>query len=108
MTDNEINIAIAKACGWWGIEQEGMMRPPLNTSEYKMVPDYCHDLNAMAQAEIAFDQDKAHGWHYWRELAEVVGADDEEVETWERYRLLLKATARQRAEAFLRVKGLWK
>lgn len=103
MTDNEINIAIAKACGWWGIEQEGMMRPPLSTSEYEMVPDYCHDLNAMWQAEhrISLGLETEYG----NALKCIVARDNEgDINQF----TVLHATARQRAEAFLQVKGMWK
>lgn len=107
MTDNEINIAIAKACGWWGIEQEGMMRPPLSTSEYKMVPDYCHDLNAMHEVENGLDYFDGTRGDYLAALTTIVAKANDEVPP-SKSRGIHRATARQRAQAFLRVKGLWK
>ena len=79
MTDEQINAAIARA---------------LNADEHWMIQkDYCADLNAMHEAEEILsphqrDQmrlrlNMALGDEYWR------------------------ATARQRAEAFLRTLGKW-
>ena len=112
MTDTEINIAIAEACGWEpGVESEIPYRPIWKRENVKAcacdLPDYCHDLNAMHGVEKCVDADLAHGWRYWTTLAEILCAD-EQTETWQHYRVLIHATARQRAEAFIRVKGLWR
>lgn len=121
MTDTEINIAIAGACGWRKtkelrkceggydaeIEFEFWHSPDGMSARTPWYPDYCHDLNAMHGVEKCVDADLAHGWRYWTTLAEILCAD-EQTETWQHYRVLIHATARQRAEAFLRVKGLWK
>jgi hypothetical protein len=89
MTDEQINRAIAEACGW----KEGVERYVQNLPLMKAPPDYCSDLNAMHEAE------------------KVLTTFDE----WDIYCVHLgdtqpscaKATARQRAEAFLRVMGKW-
>ena len=78
MTDEQINAAIASA---------------LNADEHWMIQkDYSADLNAMHEAEkvlTSMQQDE-----YWDHLI------DEKV-------AYLFATARQRAEAFLRTLGKW-
>jgi hypothetical protein len=81
MTTEQINIAIAEACGWTDIN----------------VPGYCHDLNAMHEAENVLDtetEDNITGSYsaYAQCLAWAGG---------------YSATARQRAEAFLRAIGKW-
>jgi hypothetical protein len=80
MTNQQINIAIAEACGY--SQQE---------------PDYCHDLNAMHDAENVLDtetEDNITGSYsaYAQCLAWAGG---------------YSATALQRAEAFLRAIGKW-
>ena len=91
MTDTEVNIAIAKACGWTLFEHDGGLWSGLHNGTYinykcgiskehaekVCFPNYHGDLNAMHEAE--------------KVIAEMV-----------------HATARQRAEAFLRTIGKWK
>jgi len=114
MTDLEINIAIAEACfpGWKEAEfyEDGAVRLYKAGKMYFSalaedmgtpcgIPNYCHDLNAMHEAEAS---------QLWPDAA-----------FWNRYSLelgglcnslapALHATARQRAEAFLRTIGKWK
>lgn len=96
MTDTQINAAIAEACGWTvelshlqsGIDvvRDGNRRP---------LPNYSTDLNAMHEAEnyLAGKQFETY--------ASLLG-------TSESGSLFgIRATARQRAEAFLRVLGKW-
>lgn len=93
MTDEQINIAIAEACGWTvelsymqsGIDviRDGKRRP---------LPDCCNDLNAMHEAEKLLI--KNH--NLWTNYFYCIGAT-----------IVLHATARQRAEAFLRTIGKW-
>jgi hypothetical protein len=91
VTDEQINRAIAEACGWNN-------KPVVRTNGKGSVwvtewPDYCSDLNAMHEAQ------------------KVLTTFDE----WDIYCVYLgdtqpscaKATARQRAEAFLRTLGKW-
>lgn len=112
MSEHEIRIAIAEACGWklvadrwtnaksmWGFEiHPGVM----------VLPDYCCDLNAMHEVEQTLEGDLR--WDYLEHLSGVTYATDIE----EREPRMLEsewrsmcATARQRAEAFLRVIGKW-
>lgn len=112
-TDTEINIAIAEACGWkhhkksivlsggWPIEEswwtnrDGISEP---------LPSYTTDLNAMHEAEKTLN---GKGVEYATELkAVMLAAGFGFGPQPEHY--LWHATARQRAEAFLRTIGKWK
>jgi hypothetical protein len=107
MKNQQINIAIAGYCGW-KYERKTTYAPDGAYWESKEAefPDYCNDLNAMHEAEQAlWDRDwssratfvdhlsrilnPAHGYH------KQDGID------------LLDATARDRAEAFLKTIGKW-
>ena len=78
MTDEQINAAIARA---------------LNADEHWMVQkDYCADLNAMHEAEKSLTLKQFEDY-----LMELLDFIDEPI----------LATARQRAEAFLRTLGKW-
>jgi hypothetical protein len=98
MTNEQLNIAIAKACGWedvWLPDRSGL---PVGTSPENIfghIPRYCQDLNAMHEAEEVLTRDqievfceqllpKHHGI-WWG----------------------IHTTASQRAEAFLRTIGKW-
>jgi len=79
MTDEQINAAIRKA---------------IHADEHWMIEkDYCNDLNAMHQAEWSLTDDQL-----WRMAREIERNDEQ----W-----YFRATARQRAEAFLRTLGKW-
>ena len=95
MTNEQINVAIAKACGWrkedgvyvWhgnGIDRTGWE-----------LWDWCSDLNAMYEAEKMLAE-------YQKDLfCEWLNAKNYGV-WW-----AVHATARQRAEAFLKTLGKW-
>jgi hypothetical protein len=108
MTNEQINIAIAKACGWedvWLPDRSGL---PVGTSPENIfghIPRYCQDLNAMHEAEETLDLQKAG-----------VFAEQLRVTVYRTTRLPhvdsgsfahVHTTARQRAEAFLRTIGKW-
>lgn len=106
MTDQEINIAIAKVCGWtfalskdWpdgmAFKERNAVRLPVWTND---IPNYCGDLNAMHEAE-----EKVPITNYYENLC---ACNTDRVLIG--YRHLWHATARQRAEAFLRTLGKWK
>ncbi len=104
MTDEQINAAIAEACGWvpdcdrgicWDQYGNAIITPP----------NYCADLNAMHEAEatlsvscrldyptvllrVLFELDK-YTWYATGGFTHIT------------------TTARQRAEAFLRTLGKW-
>ena len=108
MTDLEINIAIAEACGWtcdkdtWTSPEGGRWArrvPGREISDEQILPNYCHDLNAMHEV-----------WSGLSETEKAVFVDELYAVTpsasyEDRY---IGATARQRAEAFLRTIGKWK
>lgn len=99
MTDEQINAAIAEACGWTEITKKAPLRGSLKhrfiaskAGGKAFIPSYCTDLNAMHEAE--------HKLPY--------------VQLCNYIDLLIEfspeaavATARQRAEAFLRTLGKW-
>lgn len=112
MTDEQINIAIAGACGWRRCI--GMLQPRHETepkcwrndngAEYTRPPSYTTDLNAMHEAELSKPfsfRKKFRGF-----LRSVMSASLRSglFAAWEE---LAHATARQRAEAFLRTIDKW-
>jgi|Laugresu1bdmlbdd_1035124.scaffolds.fasta_scaffold08362_4 pterin-4a-carbinolamine dehydratase len=110
MTDEQINIAIAEACGWrlifkTKIRQYG--RPPWKIDGCrKRIPDFCNDLNAMNEAEKVLDYEQSEVFS--DKVADIVQAVNHEMDypfPWHFARI--HATARQRAEAFLRTLGKW-
>jgi hypothetical protein len=94
MTDKKINAAIAAACGWTGVNaaHRSGKAPGADYVGREFIPDYCNDLNSMHEAErTILDINDGYGW----ELSHT-----ECFTVWH-------ATARQRAEAFLRTLGKW-
>ena len=84
MNNQQINAAIAEACGWTE-HPDGY---------YDSIPNYCADLNAMYEAEGTLNEDQL--WQMAREIEK----------NWED-QWYFRATARQRAEAFLKTLGKW-
>ena len=107
-------VAIAEACGWikfWephrtdeGIGQWMWHKGKRNLS---YLPDYLSDLNAMREAEETLTE--VEKGVYADFLALVVGVYDDYYEgiTFSEASKLIHITAAQRAEAFLKAKGLW-
>jgi hypothetical protein len=101
MNDEEINRAIAEHLGWekvsggFGIETR-YKGTPSETRVTLPVPNYCRDLNAMHEAEKALTNKDL--WEMTMQLCNIVYGDVP----------LAHATARQRAEAFLRTVGKWR
>lgn len=115
MTDEEINVAIAEACGWRNVRELDDIYPdgsvaagiwrqgadPADSQE-RAIPDYCNDLNAMHEAEKVLSaaqryanlRNLSQDWRSWNDGTA--------------YLAICYATARQRAEAFLRTIGKWK
>ena len=91
MTDEQINAAIARA---------------LNADEHWMIQkDYCTDLNDMHEAEqILWRKDYNLRYDYVDELGKILNPT-----VWHTLNAtdMLDATARDRAEAFLRALGKW-
>lgn len=114
MTSEQINIAIAEACGWNSIREQDydhgysgddvrQMWVGLNpdSDEFEQLPDYCNDLNAMHEAQkvLTPTEFEAYRWILWGLCKQP------QVTEWNR--AYLSATAAQRAEAFLRTLGKW-
>ena len=115
MTDEEINIKIAEACGWEDrgsfdhmFPENHLYRRQLNDGsggyEYSSQKkfNYCGDLNAMHDAENWIIANKSSLWLFQdyaqnlRKNFQTLGLDG-----------YIHSTARQRAEAFLRTLGKW-
>lgn len=108
MTNEQINVAIAEACGWKS-KEETDGKPWLwvrtrkdRTMESRMDPlHYCTDLNAMHEAEKmlkGYEQIATYVWHLENRSGD--WSTDEHL-------MATHATARERAEAFLRTLGKW-
>ena len=111
MTDQEINIAIAAACGWKDPRQNHGVSPQNwiklgDASPRSVFPNYCHDLNAMYEAMVSLNDKNLELFCY--ALDAVTDRDKRRSKTISWYAHREIATAYQRAEAFLRCKGLWK
>lgn len=92
MTDEQINETITEVTGLWDHPY---------SSDTKRMYDFCSDLNAMHEAEkgLSSEQEK----DYFANIKVTVGDH-----IW--YRTVgrsYRATARQRAEAFLKALGKW-
>jgi len=102
MTDREINIAIAEFCGWKPSNPKGMWCHPSNWSlaksgsyyvwvGYDKLPNYVEDLNAMHEAENTVIRPARLWYQYCLKLP---GRSFDES---------IGATARERAETFLKI-----
>lgn len=102
MTPTEIQSAVAEEMGFF--YRDGCYYTDLKVPIVaQKVPNYPFDLNAMHEAEEGLNSsDRVR--YYWM-LAQVVNS----LQTADKITFtLIHATALQRAEAFLRVKGKWK
>jgi hypothetical protein len=110
MTEKQINIAIAEVCGW----RQSQARHPKSgrlvtiwtdgKSDFdhnRKLPNYCKDLNAMRDAEMTLLIEGKNRQQWENSRSEF---------RW-RLRLLciepIHASARARAEAFLKTVGKW-
>lgn len=123
MTPKQQRIAIAEACGWKDVEfgvgpnsnlclgdkpswAHGKVQSYLVDQR---VPDYLNDLNAMHEAEKRITD-----WPKWvKMLAKIIAGVPEATraggtKVFVDNSILIRATAAQRAEAFLRTLNLWK
>lgn len=102
MTDNEINAAIAEACGWTNINSAGKAgrAPNADYIGYEFIPDYCNDLNAMHNAEGLLSESQ------WQDFV------DHLVNDWsslpDPWKEVCHATAKEKAKAYLKTLGKWK
>lgn len=114
MTNDEMRIAVAESLGWaeitgrFGVPPVGNPNTPL-----RALPNFPSDLNAINEAvrslsnSLYKDKD-GFEWHDQAEfvvqLERIVIRDNDNATNFDIY----SATAAQRCEACLRVKGLWK
>ena len=118
MTDQEINEAIAKSCGFdeyckeccgGMVEYHDIDGTYLRSSSCSCgghplpIPNYCTDLNAMHEAEMILTDLR----EYCLWITDVCRGGTYMPQNYEEMFQMVNATARQRAEAFLRTKGLW-
>lgn len=117
MTDPEIRIAIAEACGHyfvqsldcpdtWGFRRasDTTVYPWRDSKEEAAImdaPDYPNDLNAMHEAEGNLDDKQWLTYLYWLSILQKATHLNES-------RCFAHAVAPVRAEAFLRAIGKWK
>jgi hypothetical protein len=103
MTDEQINAAIAEACGWTDIFEHpefGLMGVAPETHGCRTaIEDYTYDLNAMHEAEKLLKGNPQIATYVWH-LENRAGDTNKNI-------MATHATARQRAEAFLRTLGKW-
>lgn len=131
MNQTRQRVAIARACGWELITFSGYryqgIRPQStkhysnwtrpapaidedDTREWHWLPDYLHDLNAIAEAEATLSDDN-HA--EFRKILQDVTAgrkkslDHPKLMSGQQYRNWFCAPAIQRAEAFLKALNLW-
>lgn len=96
MTDEQMNKAIAEACGRRQ-KPNGEWFPDNGlTVGSQGIPDYCADLNAMREAEKVLNTE-TQLMNYYLALYDVT----------QKTRWPVFAAARERAEAFLRTLGKW-
>ena len=94
MTDQQINAAIAEACGC----NDSCPRCDDPECSWNKGTNYCSDLNAMHEAEKVLTEEQC---------VFVRSHLRERLENYPASRYTWHATARQRAEAFLRTLGKW-
>ena len=96
MTNEQINMAIAKACGWYEEDNESEICWTRRELTYCLhedkLPDYCNDLNAMHEAE-----------KYIMDESSILYKEE-----LEKVSCIWHSTAKQKAIAFLKAIGKWK
>lgn len=116
MSDNEINVAIAEACEWKSSPDEfyadGLhwTHPAMGQCATCDLPNYCADLNAMHEAEEGLFKSKPGYYErFWLTTMQDVLGWESDVGVIDKRQAceIAHATARQRAEAFLRTVGKW-
>jgi len=117
MTNEQINIAIAEACGWRiakkvspKIKEDATdywIRPNGYEWQEESLPDYCNDLNAMHEAVREVFTDSNMQLDYSRTLIFVIKKSSPICKRFFSDFDLATATARLHAETFLRILGKW-
>lgn len=118
MTNEQINIAIAEAVGTLKINRVPVMGFDSHYNEIvsgykdeKSAPNYCNDLNEMHGAEKVLSMHPDLEYKYGEMLARMTIGPERDDEDFAPngfgYFRVVRATALQRAEAFLRTLGKW-
>ena len=104
MTDEEINVTIAEACGILSKDQWGKIyKTP--QGYVRDVPDYLNDLNACAEFEATLTYEEAEA--YEDELCDICKRDNELEDNPAPWRFAVAtAKPKQRCLAFLKTKGI--
>lgn len=111
MTNDEIRIAISEELGWNTRKQQlggvFVYHDPQGDI-CATLPNYPEDLNACHEAWKSLNEEEQRLWLY--QLFVVCGFDGAVVGAYhtKETNIVVNATAPQRCEAFLRVKGKWK
>ena len=116
MSPEQQRIAIAEACGWTALTEEQPFMTALpkhwQGAESRMpLPDYLNDLNAMHEAEEMLNRNQLY--LYGNELDRITLPKNKIEMAYVHgpeagmYPELFRATAAQRAEAFLKTLGKW-
>tara|TARA_R110000868_G_scaffold96684_1_gene266011 strand:- start:1059 stop:1376 length:318 start_codon:yes stop_codon:yes gene_type:complete len=100
MTDQQINAAITEACGWVPDCDRGICWDK-HGNAIITVPNYCSDLNAMHEAEKVLNKEQLREYQIY--MYDMACEIDNTCGRWMPY----SATARYRAEAFLKSLGKW-
>lgn len=122
MTDTDINESIAEAIGFdfdpfeahsWKSRKKWIKTPSGDLIFRVSVPKYCSDLNAMDKAIAHYKTQTVYNAETFPEafcenLALVMGYRLGNVLTFRDGGHIANATARQRAEAFVRTIGKWR
>jgi len=109
MTNEQINITIAELCGWTEISHytqavDGWYGYEPEDGPHSQVPDYCNDLNAMHEAEKTLIFSERRLFRHWLQKVKSYDLGDDVIIAIDE---CVHATAKQRAEAFLRTIGKW-
>jgi hypothetical protein len=99
MTDEQINAAIAEACGWRYEDGVYMWTASGIDCTCPELWDWANDLNAMHEAEKVMTKAQ------WQDFVEYLSNGFFSVS--DAWKDVCHATARQRAEAFLRTISKW-
>ena len=130
VTNEEINIEIAEFCGWRNIREQDYQpfgtdpyidgpsqvwvgihpESDVDSKEFEVIPDYCKDLNAMAEAKNLLTGDKRREFiDYLYEIVYEVVKQDKNINAGP-YSVMIEAfyaTAKQQAIAFVKTIGKW-
>ena len=103
MTDEQINAAIAEACGWTNVNlsHRSGKAPGVDYVGQEFIPNYCADLNAMHEAEKVLTKEQVR--EYQNYMYDMACEINNTCGRWMPY----SASARYRAEAFLKTMGKW-